>query len=136
MAFEFLKRKKEEPKKAEKKTEKKTEKKAEKKVKETALPLKNKKDDIAFRVLKNPHVTEKSTFLNERDQYVFKVFEKANKYEIKKAIENLYNVEVASVNIVHIGAKERRVGKTKGIKQGYKKAIVKLSKGKIEILER
>ena len=93
--------------------------------------------DKAYRVLEMPHITEKSTKLNEEDKYVFKVFQKANKNEIKKAIEGLYGVEVIKVRTINIPKKSKRLGARFGWKKGYKKAIVTIKKGqKIEIMPR
>jgi len=90
-----------------------------------------------YRILKNVHITEKATELAEKGQYIFKVFENANKQEIKKVVESIYNVDVVSVNIINIHRKRKRLGKSIGWKQGYKKAIVKIKKGQeIEILPR
>ncbi len=94
-----------------------------------------KRTGMAFGILKSLHVTEKATDLSKNDQYLFKVFPKANKSEIKKAIEEIFNVDVLSVNIVKTPSKRRRLGKTFGWKKGHKKAIVKIGKGqKIDIL--
>jgi len=88
-------------------------------------------------ILKTPHISEKSTELTGRNQYVFKVFSRANKTEIKKAIENLYKVKVISVKIIKVPAKKRRLGRITGWRKGYKKAIVKIKEGqKIEVLPR
>ena len=90
-----------------------------------------------YRILKNVHITEKATELAEKGQYIFKVFENANKQEIKKVVESVYHVDVVSVNIINIHRKRKRLGKSIGWKQGYKKAIVKIKKGQeIEILPR
>jgi large subunit ribosomal protein L23 len=97
-------------------------------------PLK-KKESATSRLLKEPHISEKATFLSGNGKYVFKVYKNANKSEIKKAISNLYGVVVKSVNIINIGAKVRIAQGKKGEKSGYKKAIITLEKGhKIEIL--
>ncbi len=91
----------------------------------------------AWRVLRPPHITEKATRLSEQKQYVFKVSPEANKIEIKKAIQDIYKVNVLAVRIINIPPKKRRLGKTTGWKQGYKKAIVKIKKDqKIELLPR
>ena len=88
-----------------------------------------------YRILKSPHISEKSTDLIEKSQYVFKVFPNTNKTEIKKAIESHYGVDVLSVNLIKIPAKRRRLGRITGFRKGYKKAIIKIKKGqKIEIL--
>jgi len=90
-----------------------------------------------YRILKSVHITEKATELAEKGQYIFKVFENANKQEIKKVVESIYHVDVISVNIINIHRKRKRLGKSIGWKQGYKKAIVKIKKGQeIEILPR
>lgn len=88
-----------------------------------------------WRVLKAPQVTEKATDLAKENQYVFKVFPKANKTEIKKAIEDLYGVNVVGVEIIKVPPKRRRLGRILGWRKGYKKAIIKIKEGqKIEIL--
>lgn len=88
-------------------------------------------------MLKAPHITEKSTELTKRNQYVFKVLPEANKTEIKKAIESLYGVDVLSVRIINVPRKKRRFGRTFGWRPKYKKAIVKIKEGqKIEVLPR
>jgi large subunit ribosomal protein L23 len=92
---------------------------------------------VAPLVLKSPQITEKATFLAERNQYVFKVHPKATKPEIKKAIEEVYGVDVLEVRTVKVPRKRRRIGRTFGWRKGYKKAIVKIKEGqKIEILPR
>ena len=84
-------------------------------------------------ILVSPHVTEKATMLSSDNQYVFKVFPRANKTEIKRAIESLYNVKVIGVKIIIVGGKTRRSGKALGWKKGYKKAIIRIKQGqKIE----
>lgn len=69
-----------------------------------------------------------------RNKYVFKVARKSNKIDIIKAVSKAYNVKAISANIINIPRKARQVGKTKGFKSGYKKAVVTLVKGQtIEI---
>jgi large subunit ribosomal protein L23 len=88
-------------------------------------------------ILIAPQITEKTTMLAQKNQYVFKVHSRANKTEIKKAIEKVYNVQVLDVKIINIPGKKRRLGKISGWKKGYKKAIVKTKEGqKIEVLPR
>lgn len=90
---------------------------------------------VAVSLLKQPHITEKSTYLSEDNKYVFEVYKNSNKIEIKKAIEKLYKTKVLSVNIINIPSKKKRSGRGYGVKSGYKKAIVALPKGqKIDIL--
>lgn len=90
-----------------------------------------------YRILDIPHITEKAGDLAEAGQYIFRVFPKANKVQIKKAVENDFGVNVVSVKIVNVKRKKKRLGRIEGMKPGYKKAIVKIKKGqKIELLPR
>ena len=92
---------------------------------------------VTYGILRHPHVTEKATDLTKKNQYVFNIWPKANKTEVKKAVESLYNVDVLKVMIVKIPRKKRRLAKTIGWRKGYKKAIVKLKEDqKIEVLPR
>lgn len=102
-------------------------------------PTRPKREEVgeAYRVLETPHITEKATDLIKQNQYVFKVFPEANKIEIKKAIEDIYGVDVISVKIIKVPARRRRLGRISGWRKGYKKAIVKIKEGqKIEVLPR
>ncbi len=100
-------------------------------------PKRKKKFADAYKILKGPHVTEKATDLTDENQYVFKVWTRSNKIEIKKAVESLYNIDVIDVKIIKVPAKKRRIGKIEGHRKGYKKAIVKIKEGqKIEVLPR
>lgn len=92
---------------------------------------------LSARILKTPHISEKASDLVKKNQYVFNIYQKANKTEVKRAIEDLYGVEVLGVRVINIPRKKRRVGKAQGWKEGYKKAIVKIKEGqKIEVLPR
>lgn len=89
----------------------------------------------AWRVLSNPHVTEKATDLTRFNQYSFKVLNNPSKMEIKKSVEEVYNVHVDKVRKISIKGKKTRRGRHMGWRSGYKKAIVTLRKGeKIEVL--
>jgi len=91
----------------------------------------------SYKILKGPHITEKAGYLTEKNQYVFKIFPRANKMGVKKAIEDTYGVDVVSIKIINVPKKKRRLGKIQGTRPGYKKAIVKIKKGqKIEVLPR
>lgn len=91
----------------------------------------------AYSILKKPHVTEKATDLTAKNQYVFEVFENSNKNQVKKAVEDVYGVDVDDVRIINIAGKRRRLGRIQGFRQGYKKAIVSIKEGqKIEVLPR
>ena len=80
-------------------------------------------------ILLSPLATEKAVSGQVLNKYVFKVAAKANKIDIMKAVAKTHNVKVASTNIINIPKKARQVGKTKGFKSGYKKAVVTLAKG-------
>jgi large subunit ribosomal protein L23 len=100
-------------------------------------PVRKKRIGEAWKILESPHITEKATSLVSKNQYVFKVWPNSNKTEIKKAIENIYGVDVVDVKIINIPKKKRRLGRTAGFRKGYKKAIVKIKEGqKIEVLPR
>ena len=84
-----------------------------------------------YEIIKAPVITEKTNNLASENVYVFKVDKKANKTQIKQAIESKFGVE--SVNTVNTQSKKRRVGKYTGYTSSYKKAYVKLKEGsKIE----
>ena len=77
----------------------------------------------------------KSQLLKEYRQYVFQTINDANKSEVKKAIEQIYNVKVEKVRMLEMPAKKRRAGATFGKKSGYKKAVVTLKEGyQIEVI--
>ena len=77
-----------------------------------------------------PHLSEKADRLNsEENQYCFKVRLDANKIEIKKAIEEIFDVRVAAVRTQVIRGKIKRYGRTYGKRPNWKKAIVQLVEG-------
>jgi large subunit ribosomal protein L23 len=83
-----------------------------------------------YDIIKAPIITEQSSKLIEsQNSYTFEVDRKANKVEIKKAVEAIFNVTVVRVNTVNVLPKFKRMGKYEGYKQAYKKAIVKLADG-------
>jgi large subunit ribosomal protein L23 len=83
----------------------------------------------AHEVLHNYHLSEKSNLLSTTGRYVFRVSKKTNKLEVKKAIERVYDVHVADVNIMNIKGKTRRSGKITGKTSNWKKAYVTLKSG-------
>lgn len=82
-------------------------------------------------------ITEKSNFLKQAaNQVVFEVHRDANKLEIKQAVQKLFNVKVARVNIMQYEGKRKRVGRYTGKRPDWKKAVVTLKKGEtIEFFE-
>ncbi len=87
-------------------------------------------------ILKRPVVTEKSTSLLQDNKYTFVVDPRANKTEIKQAVEKTFKVKVEKVNTMNVKGKIKRVRRIPGRTPDTKKAIVTLKKGdKIEIFE-
>ena len=81
-----------------------------------------------YSVITAPLITEKGTLVNEAgNQVIFRVRPDANKHEIKSAVETLFKVRVMQVRTMQYLGKERRVGKFKGRKPGWKKAYVTLA---------
>ncbi|WP_132769312.1 50S ribosomal protein L23 [Tepidibacillus fermentans] len=88
-------------------------------------------------IIKRPVITERSTELMEGNKYVFEVEMKANKTEIKQAIEDIFGVKVEKVNTIKMPAKPKRYGRYSGYTSAWKKAIVTLTKDSkpIELFE-
>ena len=87
-------------------------------------------------VLLAPVVSEKSYSLISDRKYTFKVHKNAHKTQVRQAVEELFDVHVENVNILKVQPKPKRRGMTKGIRPGWKKAIVQLREGDtIEIFE-
>ena len=86
-------------------------------------------DTKYLEIIKAPVVTEKSQMAMQNGQYTFKVDPKANKTEIKTAIEKIFNVKVASIRTLNVKPKKRRVGRYTGLTNRSKKAIVTLVDG-------
>ena len=83
-----------------------------------------------YDVLRNPIITEKGAVLQaEQNKYIFKVDKKANKKEVKEAVEKIYNVTVTKVNIMNNMGKLKRVRYEYGRTPAWKKAIVTLKQG-------
>lgn len=89
-----------------------------------------------YAVLLRPLVTEKSTVLTGQDKYVFEVDARANKAQIREAVEIAFNVRVVDVNTMMMKGKPRRFGRKVVNRPDWKKAIVTLVAGdKIELFE-
>ena len=84
-------------------------------------------------ILKKPLVTEKASELNEANKYAFVVDKRANKVEVKKAVEDTYGVSVVSVNTMNYLGKNKtrytKAGFISGRKPSFKKAIVEVAEG-------
>ena len=83
-----------------------------------------------FKVLLGPHVTEKSAMpAGAATQVVFKVATDATKLEVKKAVEQLFDVQVDDVRVVNVKGKTRRTKNGLGRRSDWKKAYVRLAEG-------
>jgi large subunit ribosomal protein L23 len=88
-------------------------------------------------IIRKVLITEKGSVLREtQHQYFFEVARDANKIEIKRAVEQVFNVKVASVQTMQMRGKTKRQGRWLGRRNDWKKAIVKLQPDqKIELFE-
>lgn len=88
-------------------------------------------------IIQAPIITEKSMALKEQyNKYTFKVAKKANKIQIKQAIEEIFKVKVINVATINVLPKRKRVGQYVGYTSAYKKAICQLAEGqKIDAFE-
>jgi large subunit ribosomal protein L23 len=90
----------------------------------------------SYEVLRRPIVTEKSTMQAEQRVYTFEVDGRANKLQVKEAVEKAFGIKVVSVNIINVPGKPRRWGRHVSHTPSWKKAIVKLAEGqRIEFFE-
>ena len=89
---------------------------------------------FAHDIIRKPIISERSMEVtfdregNEIKKYSFEVPQDANKVEIKKAVEEIFGVKVASVNTMNVTGKLKRMGRYEGRRASYKKAIVTLTK--------
>jgi large subunit ribosomal protein L23 len=90
-----------------------------------------------YRIIREPHIAEKANLVKEKhNQITLKVDKRANKIEIKNAVETIFKKKVLAVNTINVEGKKRRVGRNIGKKIDWKKAIVKLAPGEnIEFFE-
>ena len=89
-----------------------------------------------YDILVRPLITEKTMKLVEEGKYTFEVKQGSNKVEVKKAVEELFKVEVTAVNRMNTLRKRRRVGKYEGLRPAVQKAIVTLAEGqKLDVFE-
>ncbi len=90
-----------------------------------------------YEVLKRPLLTEKSSVLTDTEnRYAFSVDVRANKLQIKEAVEKAFDVKVLAVNVINVRGKRRRLGRQEGRTADWKKAIVTLAAGqRIQLFE-
>lgn len=89
----------------------------------------------AYSIIIAPVISEKSQVFATQGKYVFKVNPKSEKIEIGRAVEQLFNVKVKSVNVINVAGKAKRMGRSvkMGRRPDWKKAIVTLQEGSIEL---
>ena len=93
------------------------------------LIKKNISEERALSIIKKPIMTEKSTNLNQFNQYSFIVSKDSNSYEIKKAFEQIFKVKVTKVNTFIMRGKIKSFKGNLGYKKDIKKAIITLAEG-------
>ena len=86
-----------------------------------------------YDVILKPVISENSMDQAEMKKYTFKVAPDANKTEVKNAVEEIFDVEVAKVNIMNVKGKKKRMGRYEGMTSASKKAIVTLTPDSKEI---
>lgn len=93
----------------------------------------------SYEILRRPLITEKNTMLNTEHKYIFEVAQDANKLDVKRAVEEVFKVEVLHVNVLNVKGKVRNSPgrrRTSGMTRSWKKAIVTLKPGsRIELYE-
>ena len=90
----------------------------------------------SYDIIVRPLITEKSMKLVDEGKYTFEVKQGANKVEVKKAVEELFKVDVTAINMMNTQRKRRRVGKYEGLRPAVQKAIVTLAEGqKLDVFE-
>ncbi|EKU93541.1 50S ribosomal protein L23 [Alloiococcus otitis] len=87
----------------------------------------------AHDIIKRPVITEKSMYAMEDKKYTFEVDARATKVQVRKAVEELFDVDVLKVNIVNTARKPKRMGRYNGYTKRKRKAIVSLTESSNEI---
>tara|TARA_Y100000590_G_C15355850_1_gene876977 strand:+ start:429 stop:752 length:324 start_codon:yes stop_codon:yes gene_type:complete len=93
------------------------------------IKINNISEGKAVNIIRKPILTEKSTNLNQFNQYSFVVNLKSNSIEIKEAIEKIFKVKVSKINTCIVRGKRKNFKGSFGYKKDYKKAIVTLKEG-------
>lgn len=89
-----------------------------------------------YEILRRPLITEKNTLLMAQRKYTFEIDRRANKIQVKDAVEKLFNVNVVDVNVINVPGKMKRVGKSRGMTSPWRKAVVTVKPDqRIEIFE-
>jgi len=92
---------------------------------------------INYDIIKRPIITEKTNIQKDlHNQVTFEIDSRANRIEVKRAVEQIFNVKVADIRTMHVSGKFKRRGRVLGKRRNWKKAIVKLMPGeRIEFFE-
>ena len=94
-----------------------------------SIKINNISDYKCLNIIQKPILTEKSTYLNQYNKYSFIVDQNSNSIQIKRAIENIFNVKVIKINTSIIRGKLKSYKGKMGYKKNYKKAIITLAEG-------
>jgi len=87
----------------------------------------------AYDIIIKPVISERSMDDAQNRKYTFKIATDANKTQVKKALEEIFDIEIAKVNVMNVRAKKKRQGRTSGMTSASKKAIVTLKPSSKEI---
>ncbi len=82
-----------------------------------------------WQVIVRPLITEKNTNQVAEGKYTFEVARGANKIQIREAVQKIFKVDVAAVNVMNVRGKERGIGRNKGFASNWRKAVVTLKEG-------
>jgi len=87
-------------------------------------------EERLMNIILTPHVSEKATVkADSENQHVFSVAKDANKFEVKKAVEKMFEVKVQNVRLLNVHGKLKKVGRKYGKTKDWKKAYVRLKEG-------
>lgn len=86
-----------------------------------------------YQTIIEPIITEETMDLASDKKYVFQVAKEANKTEVRQAVEKIFGVNVAKVNIMNVNGKTKRMGRYAGKTADYKKAVITLTADSKEI---
>lgn len=84
----------------------------------------------SIQIIRRPIITERASDLQEgQNKYVFEVLSRANKVDIRRAVESLFDVDVVKINTSNVHGKVKRLGRFQGRRPNWKKAVVTLADG-------
>lgn len=103
--------------------------KVDKKVEKKVVKKEFKDDNIAYKILIKPIISEKATLGVSNGKYVFEVSSKANKVQIKRAVKEIYGKEPVKINVLNKMGKKVTFGRRSGRQKDTRKAVITLKKG-------